>query len=189
MSRREFLVFTEGERTEDGYLVYWRREFRDTVTVTIDEFHGGPVQLVDRAVDAKRSEARAERRGQGRAHDEVWCVFDRDEHPNFERALEKAAANGIGVAVSNPCIELWFVLHFADQTAYIEGTDARRLSRDLLECEKVLSPAATAELGRRFADARTRARELDAKHAGDGSPPFSNPSSGAWRLVDQIRGA
>lgn len=28
--RREILVFTEGLRTEDGYLLYWRRRHRDT---------------------------------------------------------------------------------------------------------------------------------------------------------------
>jgi hypothetical protein len=180
-------VFTEGERTEDGYLVYWRREFRDTAVVTVDDFHGGPLQLVDRAVEAKRREALGQRRSQGKAHDEVWCVFDRDEHPNFARALEKAAANGIGVAVSNPCIEVWFILHFADQNAYLEREEAQRRSRELLGCEKALTPGALEGLGRRYEDARQRARGLDMKHEGDGSPAHSNPSSTLWKLIDRIR--
>lgn len=57
--------------------------------VTIDDFHGAPLSLVDRAVEAKRREARDEKKGKGRAHDEVWCVFDRDEHPNIAEALDK----------------------------------------------------------------------------------------------------
>jgi hypothetical protein len=179
-------VFTEGE-TEDGYLVYWRREFRDTAVVTVDDFHGGPLQLVDRAVEAKRREAREQRRSQGKAHDEVWCVFDRDEHPNFAQALDKAGANGIGVAISNPCIELWFVLHFADQTAFLERGDAQHRSRELLGCEKVLTPDALEHLGQRYEDARKRAQDLDTKHEGDGSPPRSNPSSSLWKLIDRIR--
>lgn len=29
--------------------------------------------------------------------------------------------------------------------------------------------------------------KLDERHAGDGSPPGNNPSSGVWRLIDLIR--
>ena len=181
------MVFTEGERTEDGYLVYWRREFRDTAVVSVAEFHGGPLQLVDHAVEAKLREAREQRRSRGKAHDEVWCVFDRDEHPNFAQAIEKATDNAIGVAISNPCIELWFILHFADQTAHLERGAAQHRSRELLGCEKVLTPYALEQLGLRYEDARQRARDLDTKHEGDGSPPRSNPSSSMWRLIDRIR--
>jgi hypothetical protein len=185
--RRELLVFTEGERTEDGYLVHWRRTYRDRVLVTIDGFHGTPLSLVDRAAEAKRREARDEKKGRGRAHDEVWCVFDNDEHPNIAEALDKAAANGIGIVLSNPCIELWFVLHFANQTAHIERGDAQRLSRQLLGCDKVLTGPALAALSDRHDDAKQRAQQLDAKHIGDGSPPRSNPSSNMWELIERIR--
>lgn len=181
-------MFAEGERTEDGYLVHWRRAYRDTVLVTIGDFHGAPLSLVDRAVDAKRAEARDAARGRGRAHDEVWCIFDRDEHPNIPEALDKAAANGVGVVLSNPCIELWFVLHFADQTAHLERGDAQRLSRELLQCDKVLTGAALAALADQYGDAKQRAQLLDQKHVDDGSPRYSNPSSNMWELVDRIRG-
>lgn len=187
MTRRELLVFTEGEKTEEGYLIHWRRAYRDQVIVTVDEFHGGPLSLVDRAATAKRAEASEEQRGRGRSHDEVWCVFDRDVHPNVPEALDKAAANGIAVALSNPCIELWFILHFGDQTAHLGRDEARSRSKKLLGCEKTLPPKALVELEGRYEDARTRARKLDQKHLGDGSPRYSNPSSNLWELVDRIR--
>jgi len=185
--RRHLLIFTEGERTEDGYLLHWRRAYRDTVLVTVDSFHGAPLPLVDRAVDAKRADKLEQRRGRGRAHDEVWCVFDQDQHPNIPAALNKAAANEIGVALSNPCIELWFVLHFADQTAHLERGDAQRMSRALLGCDKVLTSQALEALSLRYEDAKDRAVRLDAKHEGDGSPHHSNPSSNMWELIDRLR--
>lgn len=185
--RREILAFTEGESTEDGYLVHWRREFRDRVLVTVDTFHGGPLQLVERAIDSKRSEASEERRGRGRAHDEIWCVFDRDAHPNVPQAIEKAGAHGINIVISNPCIELWFMLHFEDQTGHLERGHAQRRSRDLLGCAKSLTPTALKELSGRYSDAKRRARLLDEKHLGDGSSQRSNPSSNMWQLVDRIR--
>jgi hypothetical protein len=101
--------------------------------------------------------------------------------------LDKAQANGLQIVLSNPCIELWFLLHFEDRTAHIERGDAQRRSRELLGCDKVLTAGALTDLGDRYLAARDRARALDARHADDGSPPLSNPSSNAWQLVDRIR--
>lgn len=186
-SRREILVITEGEKTEDGYLLPWRREYRDSVIVTIDPFHGVPLSLVNRAVDVKKAEARDAKRSRGRPHDEIWCMFDIDVHPNIDEALQKAVDNGIHLAISNPCIELWFILHFEDQTAHIERHDAQRRSSDLLDCGKNLTPEAGNTLMAEFEGARQRALALDAKHTGDGSPARSNPSSSIWSLIDSIR--
>jgi hypothetical protein len=77
----DLLVFIEGLRTEEDYLTYWRRQYRDRVLIDIDPFRGGPLQLVERAVAAQRSEARDAKRGRGRPHNQIWCMFDRDEHP------------------------------------------------------------------------------------------------------------
>ena len=48
------------------------------------------------------------------AYDAVWCVFDVDEHPQIADARQMARANGIELAISNPCFELWLLLHFRD---------------------------------------------------------------------------
>lgn len=180
-------MFTEGRVTEDSYLLFWHRHFRDSVLITVDSFHGTPVALVDRAVRAKREEIELARRGRGKSHDEVWCIFDRDDHPNVPQALDKAAANGIGVVLSDPCIELWFMLHFLDQTAYLDRVEAQRSSLGLLGCGKALTLPALIELASRYDDARERARRLDTKHAGDGSARHTNPSSNMWQLIDRIR--
>lgn len=182
-------MFVEGRRTEEIYLVDWHRRRRERVRVTIDPFRGGPLQLVEHAVEAKRAEAHDARRGRGRPHDQIWCVFDRDEHPNFTQALDLASRNGVGLAVSNPCVELWFLLHFQNQTAFIDRHDAQRTAAMLLDSGKVLTPAANESLVERYGEAKSRAIELDEKHRNDGSPPGSNPSSGMWKVVDEIRDA
>jgi RloB-like protein len=182
-------VFAEGLRTEESYLTYWRRQYRDRVRVEVDPYRGGPLQLVERAVQARRTEARDARKGRGRPHDQIWCIFDRDEHPNFARAINLAERHEIKLAISNPCLELWFVLHFEDQTGYLERQAAQQRAEELLGCSKVLTESALSALADRYDEARLRAGELDKKHAGDGSPPGSNPSSGVWRLIDLIRNA
>ncbi len=186
-ARREILVFTEGEKTEDGYLLPWRRAYRDAVLLEIDPFHGVPLSLVERAVATKKAEARDERRGRGRAHDEIWCVFDINSHPNVPEAIQQAEAHGIGLAISNPCIELWFILHFQDQTAYLSRHQAQSVARALLSCGKTLTRPAMELLYNGYENARDRAQRLDTKHDGDGSPPGSNPSSSVWSLIEAIR--
>jgi hypothetical protein len=187
-TRRELLVFTEGQLTEETYLTYWHRRFRGQVNVEIHEFHGTPLSLVTRAVGAKEDNERAERKGRGRAHDEVWCVFDVDEHPSLREAIDLASAHGIKLAISNPCIELWFVLHFESQTAYIERRAAQTRAKSHLNCGKDLSEAALNRLATHFPTAKVRAIALDAKHDGDGTPAPGNPSSGVWGVVEAIVG-
>ena len=186
MQRRQLLIFVEGERTEDTYVKFWWRRNRDKVVVTVDPRPGPPMALVERAIAKKEREEKEERRGRGAAHDEVWCVFDVDQHQQWQAAISKAERHGINVALSNPCLELWFILHYEDQTAHIETQQAVKRARTLIKCGKTPSEAALEDLADRYESAVQRARALDEKHVGDGSPGHSNPSSGAWRLIDQI---
>lgn len=161
---------------------------RERVIVTVDEFHGTPLQLVKTAAAQRSADLRTARRGKGKAYDQYWCVFDIDEHPYVDQALQLAASSQISIAVTNPCIELWFLLHFQDQTADLHRRKAQEISSDLLGCAKVPTAAALTQLVGRYEDARRRAQALDRKHKLDGSPARSNPSSNLWCLVDQIRG-
>jgi len=121
--------------------------------------------------------------------DDVWCVFDVDEHLFLREACEKARDNGVQLAVSNPSFELWLLLHFQPQTAYLSRDDARRsLQRHIVGYDKTIASLSPFEGA--FDDARQRAMLLERKHEGDGTVfPHNNPSSGVWRLVDAIEGA
>ncbi len=114
-AKKQIYVFCEGEGTEPDYIRYWQRKHRNQVVVVIDDFYGGPLQLVDRVIKRRQYDLREERRGRGRAFDEYWCVFDRDEHGDFDSTVNRAVSSDIRVAHSNPCIELWFMLHFVDR--------------------------------------------------------------------------
>ncbi|MHB8318453.1 MAG: RloB family protein [Acidimicrobiales bacterium] len=185
--RRELLVFVEGRRTEEMYLVDWHRRHRDEVSVSIDPFRGGPLQLVEHAVEAQWAEAYDAKRQRGRPHDQIWCVFDRDDHPNFVAAVDLAMRHDIRLAISNPCVELWFLLHFEDQNAFIDRRQAQDRAEAVLHCSKVLTPRALQALSNRYDEAKARAIKLDEKHEGDGSVPGSNPSTRMWMIVDQLR--
>ena len=181
---RKIHVFTEGQKTEVQYFREWHKLYRENVLVVLDPFHGVPRSLVAKAAETRRSDRR-----EGQMADEYWCVFDIDEHRKVPEAIDMAQANEIRLAISNPCIELWFILHFRDQTAHIERSLAQSESKKLLQCGKNLSTEALASLEERFGAAKRRAQALDRKHELDGSPPRSNPSSDVWRLIDRITGS
>jgi hypothetical protein len=184
------MVFAEGAETEPVYFTNWYRLHRDRVIVKVAPHRGTttPMELVKRAISQRDQDIRDARRGLGDAYNEYWCVFDVDVHPRLREALELAVSEDIKIALSNPCIELWLILHFENQTAHLERDDAQREAQKLLCCGKTPTPSALKLLVKKYNDAKGRARELDRKHEEDASPPNSNPSSGVWRLVDAIRG-
>jgi hypothetical protein len=111
------LVFCEG-KTEQRLLSELRGCWRVAaarVIVTGEE--GVPSTLVGRARDARESH----RRAFGSTDDPaIWVVFDRDDHKCWERAIRMARDLGFSLAISNPCFEIWGLLLYQDQTAYIE---------------------------------------------------------------------
>ena len=185
-TRRVIRVLTEGEITEPEYLTAWARHNRSHVRLDISDRGMTPKTLVSRAKDHVRKNRPTKRRGPD--YDEIWCVFDIDNHPHVPQAVEEARHGGIEVAVSSPCFELWLVLHAHAQTAHIDRHGAQRLSADLgLSRDKTIPQDARGRLIDTFEIAKQRAIDLSERHAGNGSPPRTNPSTDVWRLVDRVR--
>src|SRR3982750_4853087 len=91
--RPRVLVLCEGAVTEFEYFDGLRREERNKlVEVEIDFKGGAPKTLVERAANRKKeSEEEARRaRDENLKYDEVWCVFDVDEHPRLPDARQQA---------------------------------------------------------------------------------------------------
>ena len=147
-----------------------------------------PMGLVSRAKDDLRLSRRSAKRHGAPQFDEIWCVFDVDRHPQVPQAIFEATQSAINVAVSNPCFELWLVLHSHDQRAPVNGREIQRRASELgLIDGKSVPESAWSVLDDNYEDAARRARELDAWHDGNDSAPRSNPSTNVWRLVDRLR--
>lgn len=175
---RTLTVFCEGRVTEREYIRDLARHVRAS-SVTVAPARGDPQRLVESARAFKEDPANGLR-----AEDLVWCVFDADDHARLAPALDLARAANLSVALSNPSFELWALLHFADQTAYIERRAVRReLKRFVPKYGKRL-PLARLLPGQD--DAVARAQALEARHVANGLPAYENPSSSAWELVETI---
>lgn len=185
--RRRILVLCEGGETEPGYLRAIRTEFRNPlVEIVIEGYGEDPKALVERAVAMKHeAEREARRRSDGLLrYDEVWCVFDVDDHSRLPDARQQAQAHGIRLAISNPCFELWALLHFQEQTAFLNREKVRgSLKKHLPEYKKSL-PFDRLRPG--YEEAVRRAEHLDRRCEERGCPG-DNPSTGVHRLTELIR--
>ena len=181
------LVVCEGKVTEREYVDAFRiAQGANTVRVRVVAPGGDPMALVERAVELRDEAEREARRARDSylRYDEVWCVFDVDEHRRLDEARGAAARSKIHLAVSNPCFELWLLLHFADQTAHLSAKQARdRLRKHMPGYDKHIR-FGDASAG--YADAVRRAKSLDDRHDTSGSPG-ANPSTGVHGLTERIR--
>lgn len=90
----------------------------------------------------------------------------------------------VNLAISNPCFELWALIHFEDQRGHIARDKVRTaLKRHQPRYDKQLDFASMRPLYER---AVQRAKELDqaAERLGD---PGRNPSTAVYRLTESIR--
>lgn len=171
--RSRILVVCGGARTEPDYFTGLKRRVRNpAVHVKVIGKGVDPTTLVRYAAE-KRAHATDD-------FDEVWCVTDVDQY-DLEPAVRLAKVEGISLAVSNPCFELWLIYHHADWRRPI--TDAEEAlaalrqyvphyDKNTLCVEDYPDTAAAIERGRR-------------SHNG-ALPPGPNPSSGVWRLAELV---
>ncbi|MGC3986829.1 MAG: RloB family protein [Pseudorhodoferax sp.] len=112
----EIVIACEGQVTERHYFNSCKQEYgAGMVSLRWLPITGIPMTVVTAAIDEREAlVARARKSRDSFDVFRVWAVFDRDEHPDVAQALALARANQIEVAFSNPCFELWPLLHLED---------------------------------------------------------------------------
>ncbi|HTU23957.1 MAG TPA: RloB family protein [Pirellulales bacterium] len=181
------LVVCEGEITEKEYIEGFAFANRNRlVDVEVEPGSGTPLTIVRTARRLRRlAEARAKReRDVNLRYNQVWCVFDVDEHPHLADARQTALDNKFRLAISHPCVELWLYLHFADQPGPQTRQDMlRRLKEHVPDFDKHVD---YRDYAAGYEQAVKRAEKLETA-AVDASEPDRNPTTGFWRLTESIR--
>jgi hypothetical protein len=173
--------------TEPEYIEGFRvAQGTTTVRVHVVAPGGDPLALVETAASMRdAAEARARRSGDpNEAFDEAWCVFDVDTHERFGQGRRAAEAAGIRVAISNPCFELWLLLHFVSHAAHVSADEVRRrLRRHLPKYDKHVR---YEDFAAGYGNAVQRASELERRHA-EIEREGANPSTAMHTLTERIR--
>lgn len=189
----QFTLFCEGKKTEPHYFKALLNHYNGSL-IQFGEVGRAPITLAEEAVKFVKS-TRAAKGGRGRRnhfeeHDEVWVVFDRDEHERFDEAVSLCEANRIGVARSNPCFEVWLILHMED---YGRQDNSHRVKDEFRRlCSKHYQGLAMNvmldKLTTRIEEAEERGEKLNQQRRAEGQP-HGRPSTTVGELARAIRSA
>ena len=172
--KRRFVLFCEGANTEPGYFKLLVRLLNlRMVEIELVTAAGDPLGIAQKA--ARWKSGKGLRVGNLEAYDDgdnIWAVFDRDEHERFEEAVALCERKGISVARSNPCFEIWLILHLEDCHAPLTRHEAQRRVKALcpeydLNGGKCVD---AARLLQHLDAAEARAEEHLARRASEGAP-------------------
>jgi hypothetical protein len=189
----EIVVVCEGKVTEPRYFEDFKAlSGNSLVTVTPIGGCGVPVSVVERAIEVKHERERAARRSRDSfdLRFEVWAVFDRDAHPDGQvpRAFALAEKNGVLVAYSNPCFEVWGLMHFACYARPGHHHECQAELRRQLHgfCHEKNPVFDVRLLERRYADAVRNAERALKERENEGTL-HGDPSTSVFLLTERIR--
>ncbi len=118
-----YYVFCEGE-SEKAYINYLKKEYRKPITIKVkqkNEVNQDKINthLKNELFDNKK--------------DKIFLMYDLDVEDTLKKLqdIEYKKIQG-KLLVSNPCFELWYLLHFQDQTANISSKHCENLLKEYL---------------------------------------------------------
>jgi len=158
----------------------------------VDTGLSSPSHVVDRLKDAFET---VKKRGQVQSGDEFWVCLDTDHHMTDTHlkgtleALRQAKQVGFELAISNPCFDLWLLLHYTDVA---RGTRFAK-SADVVEEIRKLVPGfhKTAIKKGMFTldmvpDAIQRARALEEDPDNPAGPWPEDTGTRVYLLVERV---
>lgn len=201
--KKLFLIACEGEKTEPNYINDMVESYKRAGKIAIgsrvlivNHQHTDPAGVLKDLLAHPYFEDAEQR----------WIVVDRDEveniksengghtQENFDFAMQESASHNVDVAYSNPCFELWLVLHFEYRDSSSSRVDIQKKALELLKKEKILRVSDKIDdlkaakglfmvLGeKRLNTARKNAEKLYCRHGEN----RDNPSTSVHKLVDAV---
>ena len=163
-----FFVFCEGE-TEIAYVKFLRSLYRAPIQVITKK--GKSNISEDFIVKSKNEYVQTEQ-------DKVFLMYDLDVDGMLEQ-LQKIPNTEL--LVSNPCMELWFLLHHQDQKSEISSDRCiKKLQKFSNEYKKgILSEEEKTFLAEKKDLAIERAKNMIG---------YQNPSSTVYKLLEKLKG-
>lgn len=196
-SHDRILIVSEGSKTEPHYFREIRAAYRlHTANVEVQpcELGTAPIQVVRYAKDLFEKGDR-HKRIQARAFEQVYAVFDRDDHDSYFEALALAESlQGtlrndnrqpiqFKAIVSVPCFELWLLLHYTVIQAPVHRDEVIRRLKQHIPAYAKGANGVFAHTRSQLETATARAQALAAQFTAHDAPA---PYTGVDVLVKQL---
>ncbi len=186
-SSRIVWLFCEG-KTEKYYFEQFkaRERIREVGVEIMTSNKTDPVGLIKNALAFKKNRGRDFFKD-----DEIYCIFDRDQHKDshLSKAFILANKNKIKLIFSNPCFEYWILCHFEKYSIACQFNDIeRKLKEHMGEYEKAdydLYSKTSKNISRAIANAKSVAQI----HQRAGNKNFTikrNPSTNIYELIEYL---
>ena len=195
------LIVTEGEKSEPKYFEHFRtRQNNVEVRVVPNSKNGGKTDYLN--LIRKASRICKEDDLSPKSGDSVWIVADGDVNYQAADAIKKknaaltqaratAEKEAYSLLISNPCFELWYLLHLRYTTAHLPDYDAVKKALEqagIKDYEK--HNDLYEQLDSETLEAIKRAKRLETHQVENGfALPLgidANPFTEVYRLVEKL---
>lgn len=183
---RVLIIVCEGGKTERIYFNRYKKRDCNLRILTPNTSSTDPINLVKFA----KNQIRKYDLDIQENRDQVWCAFDVNNNSNTKilEAIRIANENNITIALSNPCFELWYLLHYAYHEGGLTSRDTIDiLKRHLHNYQKSNDVFDVLLCGRDRAI--NNAQRLNRYHTSQGTnlnSRDSNPSTQVFQIVEYI---
>ena len=165
-----FLVFCEGE-TEEKYLDFLRREYKSPIKIIVKK---EGARISQHLIDSRKKELKISSRDCVK----TFLLYDLDVVA-INQKLKNCKATFL---CSNPCIELWFLLHCKNQSSFIQTNkcidELTKMGNVWQNYKKPnLTETPKKYLWDKKFEALTRAKILT---------EGANPSSAVYKILEQL---
>ncbi len=187
-SKRVILVSYEGDnKTEKNYFNSFMNRNSNYRIKVVPGNETDPINLVRQTILAVKNN------GLDLSSDDIaYCIFDTDTNSlkdeQIKIAIRLANEHNIKVITSNPCIELWFLLHFEYTTATLTNNQViARLKKYCLKYEK--NYAIYKDLEDKKDIAISNAKKLEQYQLKNDKNLYetcSNPYTSVYKVVEEL---
>jgi len=164
-----YFIFCEGE-SEESYVQYLRNKYRLPVEIVSKVTKGN--------IDSKLIKKHISSRPQ-HEKDIIFLMYDIDVTGFIDKLNEIKKHVKSELLVSNPCFELWYYLHFNNQTAEI-STD-----RCIKKLENICPDYKKGTISVKLKE-KLETKQIEASQKAQNLSLYNNPSSSVYNLIKML---
>ncbi len=182
------LIVCEGRKTEPCYFKGLKNYLRlSSVSIEIKHGNSAPISVVDYAIKLREQRKQSATRV---PYDSIWCVMDVEipRHESLDRACQKARDNHLNLALSNPCFEYWYLLHFERTSRCMQSVhEVTQLLRQYTPNYSKSDPEYFAQVNPHTETAIANAEAIISERHYEDDLRDCNPSTHVHLLVKELR--